>query len=46
MEKNGLGKRINTTRKDRGVTVDKLSEMCNINARKKQESMPVPIVGA
>lgn len=32
MEKNGLGKRINTIRKDRGLTADKLSEMCNINA--------------
>ena len=32
MEKNGLGKRINTVRKDRGLTADRLSEMCNINA--------------
>lgn len=32
MEKNGLGKRINTVRKDRGLTADKLSEICNINA--------------
>lgn len=32
MEKNGLGKRINAVRKDRGLTSDKLSEMCNINA--------------
>lgn len=32
MEKKGLGKRINEVRKDRGVTGDKLSEMCNINA--------------
>lgn len=32
MEKNGLGKRINAVRKDRGLTVDHLSEMCNINA--------------
>ena len=32
MKKNGLGKRINTVRKDRGLTADRLSEMCNINA--------------
>ena len=32
MEKNGLGKRINAVRKDRGLTADHLSEMCNINA--------------
>lgn len=32
MEKNGLGKRINAVRKDRGLTADRLSEMCNINA--------------
>lgn len=32
MEKKGLGKRINEVRKDRGITGDKLSEMCNINA--------------
>ncbi|HIV18792.1 MAG TPA: helix-turn-helix transcriptional regulator [Candidatus Merdivicinus intestinigallinarum] len=32
MEKNGLGKRINSVRKDRGLTADKLSEMCSINA--------------
>ena len=32
MEKNGLGKRINAVRKDRGLTADQLSEMCNINA--------------
>ena len=31
-EKNGLGKRINAVRKDRGLTADRLSEMCNINA--------------
>lgn len=28
----GLGKRINFVRKDRGLTADKLSELCNINA--------------
>ena len=28
MEKNGLGKRINAVRKDRGLTADRLSEMC------------------
>ena len=32
MEKSGLGKRINAVRKDRGLTADRLSEMCNINA--------------
>ncbi len=32
MEQNGLGKRINEVRKDRGFTADKLSELCNINA--------------
>lgn len=32
MEKNGLGKRINAVRKDRSLTADRLSEMCNINA--------------
>ena len=32
MERNSLGKRINAVRKDRGLTADKLSEMCNINA--------------
>lgn len=32
MEKNGLGRRINAVRKDRGMTADQLSEMCNINA--------------
>ena len=32
MEKYGLGKRINTVRKDRSLTADRLSEMCSINA--------------
>lgn len=32
MEKNRLGKRINTVRKDRGFTADRLSEPCHINA--------------
>ena len=32
MEKNRLGKRINTVRKDRGFTADRLSELCHINA--------------
>ena len=32
MEKNGLGRRINEVRKDKGLTADRLSEMCNINA--------------
>lgn len=32
MEVQGLGKRINMVRKDKGFTSDKLSELCNINA--------------
>lgn len=32
MENNGLGKRINVVRKDRSLTAERLSEMCNINA--------------
>lgn len=32
MEKNGLGKRINQIRKDRGFTAERVSESCNINA--------------
>lgn len=32
MEEKGLGKRINMARKDRHVTAEKLSELCNINA--------------
>ena len=32
MGQNQLGKRINADRKDRGLTSDKLSELCNINA--------------
>ena len=32
MGKNGLGKRINIARKARGLTADRLSEMCSINA--------------
>ena len=32
MERKGLGKRIHLVRKDRGLTADKLSELCNINA--------------
>lgn len=32
MERNGLGARINAARKDRGLTSDQLSELCNINA--------------
>lgn len=32
MGRTGLGKRINEVRKDRNVTADKLSELCNINA--------------
>ena len=32
MEKKLLGKKINTARKDCGITSDKLSESCHINA--------------
>ena len=32
MNETGLGKRINIARKDRGLTADKLSELCHINA--------------
>ena len=32
MEQNTLGKRINEVRKSRGLTADRLSEWCNINA--------------
>lgn len=32
MDKKMLGKRINTARKDAGLTSEKLSEACNINA--------------
>ena len=32
MGQNQLGQRINAVRKDRGLTSDKLSELCNINA--------------
>ena len=32
MGKNGLGKHISEVRKDRGLTADRLSEMCSINA--------------
>ncbi len=32
MESKGLGRRINMARKDRGLTADRLSELCHINA--------------
>ena len=32
MDEKGLGKRINMTRKERGYTADRLSELCSINA--------------
>ncbi len=32
MEENSLGRRINRVRKDRGLTAEKLSEKCSINA--------------
>lgn len=31
-EKKTLGRRINQARKDRGITADTLSELCNINS--------------
>ncbi|MEY8321323.1 helix-turn-helix transcriptional regulator [Lachnospiraceae bacterium 46-61] len=49
MKQKGLGKRINEVRKDRKLTAEKLSELCNINATylrqieggKKMPSLPV-----
>ena len=32
MDKKGLGRRVNIARKDRGLTSEKLSELCHINA--------------
>lgn len=32
MDKKLLGRRINITRKERGLTSERLSEICNINA--------------
>lgn len=32
MENNSLGRKINTARKELGLTSEKLSELCNINA--------------
>lgn len=32
MNRQAMGKRINTARKDKNLTSDKLSELCNINA--------------
>lgn len=32
MDKKVLGKQINSVRKDRGLTADRVSELCNINA--------------
>lgn len=32
MDKKLLGKKINIARKDKGITSEKLSELCNINA--------------
>lgn len=32
MEDKGLGKRINMVRKSRGLTAERLSELCNVNA--------------
>lgn len=32
MDKKELGKKINIARKDKGLTSEKLSELCNINA--------------
>lgn len=52
MERKTLGKRINITRKDRGITAEQLSEVCSINATylrqieggTKVPSLPVFIV--
>lgn len=49
MDKSSLGKRINTSRKERGLTSERLSELCNINSTylrqiesgKKTPSLPV-----
>lgn len=49
MDKGGLGKRINTARKEQGITSERLSELCNINATylrqiesgRKTPSLPV-----
>lgn len=49
MKKATLGKRINTARKERGFTSERLSELCNINATylrqiesdRKTPSLPV-----
>lgn len=49
MERKGLGRRINEVRKERGLTAEKLSEICSINATylrqieggKKIPSLPV-----
>ena len=32
MDKKSLGRKINAARKDRGLTSEKLSEMCHVNA--------------
>ena len=32
MDKKELGRRVNIARKDRGLTSEKLSELCHINA--------------
>ncbi len=32
MNETGLGRQINLVRKDRGLTAERLSELCNINA--------------
>lgn len=45
MDKKLLGKRINTARKERGWTSERLSEACNINAtylRQIEEGTKVP----
>lgn len=45
MERKSLGKRINIARKDKKLTTDKLSEMCNINPtylRQIESGMKIP----
>lgn len=47
MERIGLGKYINIVRKDRGLTSDRLSELCNINAtylRQIESGVKIPSV--
>ena len=45
MDRKAFGKRINTSRKEQGLTSEKLSELCNINAtylRQIESGLKVP----